>query len=154
MTLTGTVAQVNTALATLTYNSDDGFTGSDTVTLNVSDLGNTGTGGPLTSGAHTFHVGVVPQVFYIDNNHPGTSNVGTQANPFTSIAAFNSANPAGSGDYVVLEHGTGTYSEANGINLANGVNLIGGSQTLTFTNPVTSRSSPPIPVRAPIRSSR
>ena len=139
VTLTGTVAQVNTALATLTYNSDDGFTGSDTVTLNVSDLGNTGTGGPLTSGAHTFHVGVVPQVFYIDNNHPGTSNVGTQANPFTSIAAFNSANPAGSGDYVVLEHGTGTYSEANGINLANGVNLIGGSQTLTFTNPVTSQ---------------
>jgi hypothetical protein len=139
VTLTGTVAQVNTALATLNYNSDDGFNGSDTVTLNVSDLGNTGTGGPLTSGAQTFHVGVVPQVFYIDNNHPGSSNVGTQANPFTSIAAFNTANPAGSGDYVVLEHGTGTYSEANGINLADGVNLVGGSQTLTFTNPVTSQ---------------
>jgi len=138
VTLTGTVAQVNTALATLNYNSDDGFTGSDTVTLNVSDLGNTGSGGPLTSGNQTFHVGVVPQVFYIDNNASGSSNVGTQANPFTSIAAFNTANPAGSGDYVVLEHGTGTYSEANGINLADGVNLIGGSQTLTFTNPVNS----------------
>jgi hypothetical protein len=137
VTLTGTIAQVNTALATLTYNSDDGFTGSDTVTLNVNDNGNTGTGGPLTSGNQTFHVGVIPQVFYIDNS-AGGSNLGTQANPFTSIAAFNAANPAGTGDYVVLEHGTGTYSEANGINLANGVNLIGGSQTLTFTNPVTS----------------
>ncbi|HEX7922373.1 MAG TPA: hypothetical protein VF583_15550, partial [Bradyrhizobium sp.] len=80
-----------------------------------------------------------PQVFYIDNSTTGTSlNLGTQHDPYTSIAAFNAANPAGSGDYVVLEHGTGTYSEANGINLANGVNLIGGSHTLTFTNPVTS----------------
>src|SRR6202171_3861676 len=137
VTLTGTVAQVNTALSTLVYNSDDGFTGSDTVTLNVNDNGNTGTGGQLTSGPQTFHVGVVPQVFYIDNTNAGSTNAGTQANPFTSIAAFNAANPAGTGDYVVLEHGTGTYSEANGINLANGVNLIGGSQTLQFTNPVT-----------------
>jgi hypothetical protein len=138
VTLTGTVAQVNTALSSLVYNSDDGFTGSDTVTLNVSDNGNTGTGGPLTSGPQTFHVGVVPQVFYIDNNNGGPGNgAGTQADPFHSIAAFNTANPAGAGDYVVLEHGTGTYSEANGINLADGVNLIGGSQTLTFTNPVT-----------------
>ncbi|MGF6310581.1 hypothetical protein ABIB82_004666 [Bradyrhizobium sp. i1.8.4] len=140
VTLTGTAAQVNTALATLTYNSDDGFTGSDTVTLNVNDNGNTGTGGPLSSGAQTFHVGVVPQVFYIDNSTTGTSaNLGTQADPYTSIASFNAANPAGAGDYVVLEHGTGTYSEANGINLANGVNLIGGSHTLQFTNPVTSQ---------------
>ncbi|WP_420967462.1 cadherin domain-containing protein [Bradyrhizobium sp. B120] len=140
VTLTGTIAQVNTALATLTYNSDDGFTGSDTVTLNVNDNGHTGTPGAQASGPQTFHVGVVPQVFYIDNSTTGTSlNLGTQHDPYTSIAAFNAANPAGSGDYVVLEHGTGTYSEANGINLANGVNLIGGSHTLTFTNPVTNQ---------------
>jgi hypothetical protein len=137
VTLTGTIAEVNTALGTLVYNSDDGFTGTDTVTLKVNDNGNTGTPGAQTSATSTFHVGVVPQVFYIDNSSGG-SNAGTQANPYTSIAAFNAANPAGSGDYVVLEHGTGTYSEANGINLANGVNLIGGSQTLQFTNPVTS----------------
>ncbi|MGY3133593.1 putative thioesterase [Bradyrhizobium sp. USDA 4501] len=138
VTLTGTVAQVNTALATLTYNSDDGFTGSDTVTLNINDNGNTGTGGPLTSGAQTFHVGVVPQVFYIDNSPTAlanSANLGTAADPYTSIAAYNAANPAGSGDYVVLR--SGTYTEANGINLANGVNLVGGSHSLTFTNPVT-----------------
>ncbi len=139
VTLTGTTAQVNTALATLTYNSDDGFTGSDAVTLSVNDNGNTGSGGAQTSTTQTFHVGVVPQVFYIDNSTTGTSaNLGTQHDPYTSIAAFNAANPAGSGDYVVLLHGTGTYTEANGINLANGVNLIGGSHTLQFTNPVTS----------------
>ncbi|MDW4691800.1 hypothetical protein NQ237_25045, partial [Escherichia coli] len=99
---------------------------------------NNGSAGPLSSGPQSFHVGVVPQVFYIDNSATGSANLGTQHDPFTSIAAFNAANPAGSGDYVVLEHGTGTYSEANGINLANGVNLIGGSHTLQFTNPVTS----------------
>ncbi|MHC2467049.1 beta strand repeat-containing protein [Bradyrhizobium embrapense] len=139
VTLTGTIAQLNTALATLTYNSDDGFTGSDTVSLNINDNGHTGSGGPLSSGPQSFHVGVVPQVFYIDNSATSSHNLGTQADPYTSIAAFNAANPAGSGDYVVLEHGTGTYSEANGINLANGVNLIGGSHTLTFTNPVTNQ---------------
>ncbi|NEV00908.1 hypothetical protein [Bradyrhizobium uaiense] len=139
VTLTGTIAQINTALATLTYNSDDGFTGADTISLNINDNGHTGTGSPLSSGPQSFHVGVVPQVFYIDNSATSSTNAGTQANPYTSIAAFNAANPAGSGDYVVLEHGTGTgtYNEANGINLANGVNLIGGSHTLQFTNPVT-----------------
>ncbi|MGY4155973.1 hypothetical protein ACVINW_001815 [Bradyrhizobium sp. USDA 4461] len=137
VTLTGTIAQINTALATLTYNSDDGFTGTDTISLNINDNGHTGTGGPLSSGAQSFHVGVVPQVFYIDNSATTSHNLGTQADPYTSIAAFNAANPASSGDYVVLEHGTGTYSEANGINLANGVNLIGGSHSLQFTNPVT-----------------
>ncbi|MCC8968300.1 hypothetical protein H8A95_39910, partial [Bradyrhizobium sp. Pear76] len=137
VTLTGTIAQINTALATLTYNSDDGFTGADAISLNINDNGHTGTPGAQTSGPQTFHVGVVPQVFYIDNSATGSTNAGTQANPYTSIAAFNAANPAGSGDYVVLEHGTGTYSEANGISLANGVNLIGGSHTLQFTNLVT-----------------
>lgn len=138
VTLTGSVTQVNTALATLKYNSDDGFTGSDTVTLNIDDNGNTGTGGPLSSGAQTFHVGVVPQVFYIDNSPTAVANsvnLGTAADPYTSIAAFNTANPAGAGDYVVLR--SGTYTEANGINLADGVNLVGGSHSLTFTNPVT-----------------
>ncbi|MFB9266321.1 beta strand repeat-containing protein, partial [Bradyrhizobium erythrophlei] len=137
VTLTGTVAQINTALATLVYNSDDGFTGTDTVTLSVNDNGNTGSGGAQSSGNHSFHVGVVPQVFYIDNSAVSSNNLGTQADPYTSIAAFNAANPAGTGDYVVLLHGTGTYTEANGINLANGVNLIGGSHNLQFTNPVT-----------------
>ncbi|MES5485986.1 hypothetical protein QMZ05_24805 [Bradyrhizobium sp. INPA03-11B] len=137
VTLTGTIAQLNTALATLNYNSDDGFTGSDFVTLSINDNSHTGTGGPLSSSPQGFQVGVVPQVFYIDNSATSSHNLGTQADPYTSIAAFNAANPAGSGDYVVLEHGTGTYSEANGISLANGVNLIGGSHTLQFTNPVT-----------------
>ncbi|MDB5335317.1 MAG: hypothetical protein JWN70_936 [Planctomycetaceae bacterium] len=54
VTLTGTVSQINALLAgnlsgTLTYlNSSDTPAASDTLTLAVSDLGNTGTGGVLT----------------------------------------------------------------------------------------------------------
>ncbi len=138
LTISGTIAQINATLANnVTYHSTDGFTGTDSLTVLTNDQSHTGTGGPLTA-TSTVHIGVVPQVFYINNAATGSTNAGTQANPYTSIAAFNSANPAGSGDYVVLEHGTGTYSEANGINLANGVNLIGGDENLQFTNPVTS----------------
>jgi large repetitive protein len=137
LTISGTIAQINATLANnVTYHSTDGFTGTDSLTVVTNDQGNTGTGGPL-SATSTVHIGVVPQVFYINNAAVGSTNAGTEANPFTSIAAFNSANPAGSGDYVVLEHGTGTYTEANGINLANGVNLVGGDENLQFTNPVT-----------------
>ena len=48
---------------------------------------------------------------------------GTQASPFNSIAAFNTAqgttNGPDAGDFIYVRFGTGTYSEANGINLAN-----------------------------------
>ena len=52
----------------------------------------------------------------------------------------------------MLKHGTGTYTETNGINLADGVNLIGGNETLTFTNPVTGEvvtaNARPVPSRS------
>ena len=61
-------------------------------------------------------------------------SIGTQANPFTSIAAFNlaqgTANGPDAGDFIYLRFGTGTYSEADGINLANGQTLIGQGQNL------------------------
>ncbi|MES2098160.1 MAG: Ig-like domain-containing protein, partial [Pseudomonadota bacterium] len=137
VTLTGTVAQVNTALATLVYNSDDGFTGSDSVTLSVNDNGNSGSGGALGSAGSTFHVGVVPQVFIIDNTGGGSGGTGTSANPFKTIADFNASAATGSGDYIYVRQGTGTYSEADGINLKASEHLYGQGQTLSFTNPVT-----------------
>ncbi|HEX8480997.1 MAG TPA: Ig-like domain-containing protein [Allosphingosinicella sp.] len=67
--------------------------------------------------------------WYIDNSAVGSSNEGTQANPFTSIAAFNAAQgaPGGpaEGETVYLLAGTGTYAEADGINLLDGQVLIG-----------------------------
>ncbi|MDQ4087766.1 MAG: hypothetical protein M3177_07140, partial [Pseudomonadota bacterium] len=54
--------------------------------------------------------------------------------PYTSLAAFNAAqgtpNGPGAGDTIYLRQGTGTYSEADGINLMSGQTLIGGGQDL------------------------
>ncbi|MGB6041927.1 MAG: Ig-like domain-containing protein, partial [Pirellulales bacterium] len=47
MTFTGTLTELNNALATFTYRPDPNFNGTDVVTLSVDDLGNTG-GGSLT----------------------------------------------------------------------------------------------------------
>ncbi|MBF0272768.1 MAG: tandem-95 repeat protein [Magnetococcales bacterium] len=49
MVFTGTLTQVNAAIATMTYLSDSGYLGSETVTLTISDQGNTGSGGTLTA---------------------------------------------------------------------------------------------------------
>src|SRR5262249_17303803 len=48
MTFTGTIANINTALNGMTFTPTLGFTGAATLTITSNDLGNTGTGGPLT----------------------------------------------------------------------------------------------------------
>ena len=47
LTLSGTQAQINAALATLSYQGDLNFNGSDSLQIVTNDLGNTGTGGAL-----------------------------------------------------------------------------------------------------------
>ncbi len=47
MTFSGSVADLNAALATLVYQGQLDFHGTDTLSVHVSDLGNTGAGGPL-----------------------------------------------------------------------------------------------------------
>ncbi|MEI6473706.1 MAG: tandem-95 repeat protein, partial [Holophagaceae bacterium] len=48
VTLSGTAAQVNAALAGLVYTPTANYNGSDTLTIVTTDSGNTGTGGALT----------------------------------------------------------------------------------------------------------
>src|SRR5262245_6498035 len=51
VTLTGTVDQINAALATLgnlNYHGDQDFFGADTLTITTTDDGNSGTGGALS----------------------------------------------------------------------------------------------------------
>jgi VCBS repeat-containing protein len=71
-------------------------------------------------------------VWYIDNSALGSANLGTQADPYTSIAAFNAAQgtPGGPqvGATVYLLAGTGTYAEADGINLLDDQILTGVGQ--------------------------
>jgi hypothetical protein len=99
------------------YTASDG-TASDSATLTITVNG--ADDGPQT-------------VWYIDNSTVGTStNVGTQANPFTSIAAFNAAQGDVGGPQegatVFLLQGTGTYAEPDGINLLDDQILIGVGQ--------------------------
>ena len=103
---------------------------------------------PTTSlGTGTVTITVGPSVWFIDNTAPAGGN-GTQANPFNSIAAFNAAqgtaNGPDAGDTIYLREGTGTYTEADGINLANGQTLIGAGQNLVV-NGVTIETGDPAP---------
>ena len=107
--------QVVTQVYTITINDGHGGTVSQTVTITINGNG----------------VGTGPQtVWYIDNSTVGTSaNLGTSADPFTSIASFNAAQNQATGPQVGhtvnLLAGTGTYVEADGINLLDGQTLNG-----------------------------
>jgi VCBS repeat-containing protein len=99
---------------------DDGETLTQTYTVEIDD----GNGGTTTQDVTITLTGAAdgPQtVWYIDNSAGGSANLGTQADPFTSIAAFNAAQGTAGGPQigatVYLLAGTGTYAEADGINL-------------------------------------
>ncbi|HEX8241730.1 MAG TPA: Ig-like domain-containing protein [Allosphingosinicella sp.] len=105
-----------TQVYTITINDGHGGTVTQDVTITINGTG----------------VGTGPQtVWYIDNSAVGSTNVGTSANPFTSIAAFNAAQgtlggpQAGHSVHLLAGTGTGVYAEADGINLLNGQTLIG-----------------------------
>jgi VCBS repeat-containing protein len=103
-----------TQVYAITINDGHGGTVTQDVTITINGAG----------------VGTGPQtVWYIDNSAAGSTNVGTSANPFTSIAAFNAAQGTLGGPQVGqtvhLLAGLGTYAEADGINLLDGQTLIG-----------------------------
>jgi hypothetical protein len=121
------------ANGTFTYISAVGFEGVDTFTYTLRDTGLDAVAGNADdlSGTGTVSITVGPSVWFIDNTAAPGGN-GTQASPFNSIAAFNlaqgTANGPDAGDFIYLRFGTGTYSEADGINLATGQTLIGQGQ--------------------------
>ena len=105
-------------IQTYTVEIDDGNGGTVTqdVTITITGAG----------------VGVGPQtVWYIDNSAVGSANLGTQADPYTSIASFNAAQGTLGGPqtghtvHLLAGTGTGIYAEADGINLLNGQILVG-----------------------------
>ena len=105
-------------IQTYTIEIDDGNGG--TVTQDVT-ITLTGAG-----------VGTGPQtVWFIDNSAVGSANLGTSADPFTSIASFNAAQGTVDGPQVghtvhlLAGTGTGIYAEADGINLLSGQILVG-----------------------------
>jgi VCBS repeat-containing protein len=107
---------------------DDGEVVTQTYTITIDD----GNGGTATQNVTITLTGASDAAgppWYIDNSAVGSNNSGSQSNPFTSIAAFNAAqgtaNGPAPGDTVYLLAGTGTYAEADGINLLDGQILIG-----------------------------
>src|SRR5262249_55564079 len=107
----------------------NGYLGGDSFTYKVSD-------GTLQSATTTVSIDVQPHVAIINNNFAGPASgaLGSETNPFTSIAAFNTANTAANHfDIVYLEKGTGTYTEADGIHLTNGQILLGQGDDLSYT---------------------
>ncbi|WP_162806225.1 beta strand repeat-containing protein [Sphingosinicella terrae] len=111
------------------YTSAPGFTGTDSFTYTITDAdGETDTA--------TVTINVESSVWFIDNGAVGSANLGTQADPYTSLAAFNAAQGApdgpAEGETVYLREGLGTYAEADGINLLDGQVLVGGGQDLVI----------------------
>lgn len=110
-----------------TYVSAAGFQGVDTFTYTITDPEG-------EADTATVTVTVSDSVWFIDNSAVGSANTGTQDNPFTSLAAFNAAqgtaNGPDVGETIYLRKGTGTYAEADGINLLDGQTLVGGAQNL------------------------
>jgi len=113
-------------------NLSEGEVRTQTYTVQIDD----GHGGTVTQDVvitiNGTGVGTGPQtVWYIDNSAVGSANLGTQADPYTSIAAFNAAQGTLGGPQVghtvhlLAGTGTGVYAEADGINLLNGQTLIG-----------------------------
>ncbi|TAN58804.1 MAG: hypothetical protein EPN20_15950, partial [Magnetospirillum sp.] len=75
MIFTGTKAEINTALASLSYQGNQDYFGSDEVQATVSDLGHTGSGGTLTA-TKTASVTVTSV-----NDAPVVASTGTAAPP-------------------------------------------------------------------------
>ena len=98
-------------------------------TITIDD----GNGGTTTQDVTVTITGAAdgPPAWYIDNSAVGSANLGTQADPFTSIAAFNAAQgtpggpEAGHSVFLLAGTGTGVYAEADGINLLDGQTLTG-----------------------------
>jgi len=109
------------------YTSAPGYSGSDSFTYTITDShGATDTA--------TVTVGVSGHVWFIDNSAGGSANLGTEADPYTSIASFNAAQGSATGpqpgDTIYLRGGTGTYTEADGIHLSDNQVLVGGGEDL------------------------
>ena len=107
-----------------TYEPPPGFVGNDTYAYKVGNgFGNSSTA--------TVTITISNMVWFISNTGGGL-NRGTFSNPFTTIAAFNTANAATgiapdpkNGDVIALRTGSGTYTEADGVNLRDSQKLIG-----------------------------
>jgi hypothetical protein len=141
MTFSGTLTNINNALAGMAYLSSLDFNGSDTLTIDVNDNGNTGTGGPLgDSKATSITVTAV-------NDAPVNSVPGTQTFDEDTTLTFSAGNgnaisvsdvDAGSANVTVTlttTAGTMVFGTVAGLSaVTNNAASITGTGTLTSVN--------------------
>ncbi|MFN8633983.1 MAG: Calx-beta domain-containing protein [Chloroflexota bacterium] len=123
MTFRGTLSNVNAALNGMTYKGNANFNGSDTLSIGVNDLGNTGTGGPLTD-SKSVGITVTPV-----NDAP-------TANAFTNLPAQASIQityPAGKLGGTDVEDGTAVTIDTTPGAVTNGTVVIRSDGSFDFT---------------------
>jgi len=117
------------ANGSFSYKPKAGFIGSDQFVYTLNDSDPVGPPVPATN-TGTISFTVSQMVWFIDNSASLSANTGTFSDPFKTIGAFNTANTGAAlkpqdNDLISLRRGTGTYAEADGINLRLGQRLIG-----------------------------
>ncbi len=115
MVFRGTMANINAALATLTFNPTANFAGSSVLTITTSDLGNTGSGGTLTD-TDTVNITVNGS-----NDAPTIANAITNQNA-TEDAAFN------------FQFAANTFADTDGDTLTYSAQLAGGGALPSWLN--------------------
>ncbi|HEX5182776.1 MAG TPA: Ig-like domain-containing protein, partial [Allosphingosinicella sp.] len=119
--LTGTIADINTALNGLTYLGDLNYQSTDTLTVNVNDNGNTGTGGALFD-QETVAITLAPNGF-IDGN--GSDNVlsGTPGDDFFRVQQGGNDTLSGLGGNDVFYFGA-AYSSGDQVDGGPGSDIV------------------------------
>ncbi len=135
VTFTGTVADINAALTTLSYQGNLNFNGTDTLSVTVNDQANTGSGGALTdTGSFDIAVQAV-------NDQPHLTLPADQSvNEDTSLAISGISVAdvdANGGDVeVTLSVGSGTLTLADTTSLTFSTGTGAGDASVTFTGTV------------------
>ncbi|MBE9461793.1 Ig-like domain-containing protein [Dyadobacter subterraneus] len=130
----GGIATITASTGAFTYVPAPGYTGDDTFNYTVQNASGAGFTALVT-------ITLTNKIWFINSAASGTS-VGTLANPFTSIASFQSANTGatgkpGTGDYIFIY--SGNYSGS--MTLLSGQKLIGQGASNTIQQ-ITTFASP------------
>ncbi len=139
MTFTGTIADVNNALAGLKYKGVPNYNGTDTVTLKTEDQGNTGAGGNLVD-TDTFDVtvnavndGPTNTVPTAQSTNEDTAKVFSSANSNALSVADVDSDPGSLQVTVKVSNGTLTLSGTAGLSFTAGDGTNDALMTFTGT---------------------
>ncbi len=136
MTFTGTVDHVNAALATLAYQGDLDYNGADSLDVNVSDQGNTGSGGVLVDGgAVAINIAAVNDQPHV--TLPGAQNAVEDTSLDIHGLSVSDVDSDDGGELAVtltVQHGTLGLTDTTGLTFTGGT--APGDASLTFTGTV------------------